>query len=191
MESPEPAVDPAVKAIVIRWSLAKSLDAAEEILRDARCGLDPAHARALAGEIAEINAETLDRLLDRPDGTASGEPRVEVGPVSLPLRHVHRLSAWAHDQARLAGALGLSPDAWFQEVQAGMARYLARAVRSPNAAEPVAPAAPAGDAVERSRVGAATALLGLRGRAALPAGPVDRRTAGVLGVLAAHRYRSR
>ncbi|MCC7386424.1 MAG: hypothetical protein IT384_31590 [Deltaproteobacteria bacterium] len=173
-------IDPKVKAIVLEWGRAPTLEDGEQILSRAGKRLSPAQRAVLCGEVAEINAETLDRLLDRRDGLTDDEPLTELFGLHLHPLQLERLSSWVHDQPRLARALGLSAEEWLGQMQGAIERYLERS----SAAEAEAQAA-GGDRLER---GEGADALG-RGPRRAPAGPADRKTAGILGMIAANKFK--
>lgn len=119
-------IDARVIAAVRAWAAA-GLESSS-MLAEQRRALDPLLLPVLVAEVAEITAEQLLAVLDRPP---AHPPRKDERPVpflgvELSQEQGRRAAAWLDEQAELAGALSLSPDAWSERVADGMRRVLER-----------------------------------------------------------------
>ena len=119
-------VDARVVAAVRAWAAAGVEGAA--MLAEQRRALDPLLLPQLVSEVAEITAEQLLVVLDRP---LSRPPRKDERPVpflgvELAQEQGRRAAAWLDEQAELAQALALSPEQWSERLTEGMRRVLER-----------------------------------------------------------------
>lgn len=120
------SVDARVIAAVRAWAAAGVEGAA--MLAEQRRALDPLLLPQLVAEVAEITAEQLVVVLDRPP---SRPPRKDERPVpflgvELSQEQGRRAAAWLDEQAELAQALALSSEQWSARLTEGMRRVLER-----------------------------------------------------------------
>lgn len=98
------------------------------MLAEQRRALDPLLLPQLVSEVAEITAEQLLVVLDRP---SSQPPRKDERPVpflgvALSQEQGRRAAAWLDEQRELALALALSPEAWSERLSQAMSAVLER-----------------------------------------------------------------
>jgi hypothetical protein len=124
-------VPPEVVAVVRAWARAADLEDGARALAEGKRALAPEHAAILLAEVAEISIETLIEVLAREDAAVDDGTRVDESH-GLPLypRQIARLAAWQEDQRGIAKALGLDPERWAQQIEAGVER-VASAASSP------------------------------------------------------------
>lgn len=119
-------VDARIVAAVRAWAAA-GVDGAV-MLAEQRRALDPLLLPVLIAEVAEITAEQLLVVLDRPSALASKQhdrPVPFLG-VELSQEQGRRAAAWLDEQREMAKALSLAPEAWSDKLAAGMGRVLER-----------------------------------------------------------------
>ncbi|MBI1944828.1 MAG: hypothetical protein HYS27_03985 [Deltaproteobacteria bacterium] len=118
-------VDPRVVTAVKAWAAAGVEGAA--MLAEQRRALDPLLLPTLIGEVAEITAEQLLVVLDRPTAPPRRDERpVPFLGVELSQEQGRRAAAWLDEQRDNAKALSLAPEAWSEQLADGMRRVLER-----------------------------------------------------------------
>jgi hypothetical protein len=174
-----------VKAAVKAWGAASDLDAAAQALADARRDLDPALLPELRTEVAEISAECLVEVLALEKDVVRKDP-VEILGLPLFPKQVERVGAWLHDQAPTAAALGVDLPTWSKLLEVGMERYRAAQLGLPAPPSSLEGAAALAKNIEQARsLIDASAPSKFENRAA----PGTSKKAGLLGMLAARRFK--
>ena len=113
-----------VQEAVLGWGAAANVDAAAKQLLQSRSRLDAPLVRQLVGEVAEVSVECVIGLLVDAEHSAPGVVLTRVGDAELTPLQLGHLSAWISDLPRTATALGLSLEAWSQELGAAANRVL-------------------------------------------------------------------
>jgi hypothetical protein len=179
---PEPnAIHPDVRRAVLAWAHAPDFKAANRALVEAVRTLKPELKPQLIAEVAEINAESIVRLLDKPDDSEPDPATEEVFGIALGERQLDRLMGWLYDQRSTAESLGLELEAWMRALEAGMVRTL-----DAHAGEQERPPARPGADPELAKK-----LLGTPPQRFQNRSPAELGAArGVLSVLAAKRFKN-
>lgn len=174
-------VDKRVIAAVRAWAAA-GVDGARA-LADQRRALDPLLLPALVREVAEITAEQLLVVLDRPSAAlpAAGQKPVPFLGIELSQEQGRRAAAWLDEQAEIAASLALDVEAWAERLGDGMRATLERLRGRPLSSS----AAAVADVVADGALASAAAGF---------AGGADPRTsekAGLRGLLSARAFKKK
>ncbi len=113
-----------VQEAVVGWGAAADVAAAAKHLSQSRSCLDAPLVRQLVGEVAEVSVECVIGLLADAANSDPGKALTRVGEADLTPLQLSHLSAWISDLPRTATALGLSLEAWSQELGAAANRVL-------------------------------------------------------------------
>jgi hypothetical protein len=124
--SDTPRVHASVRDAVLAWVKATNVRSAAERLKNARRSLSNALIPELEREVAEITMETLFELLVRRDRVDPRQETVEIMGLILRPAQIERLSAWAHDQPRIAEALQLRIERWLQLLESSAHRMMSQ-----------------------------------------------------------------
>jgi hypothetical protein len=120
------ALDAAVKQAVLDWSAAPTVEQGAKVLAKRCAELAPHLRESLFSEVAEVTSETLVEFLSNPEGRSADEPTITHEGVTLAQTQLFRLSVWAHDQAAIAQALGMTLAEWEVHLDAGFERTMVR-----------------------------------------------------------------